>query len=217
MTKRILMLALLALAACGHAKESYDLNEYVQRNARVPGMAEAAYRVAEPLLLTDCTDRRSGVSTAGILDQTEFAVDAMRAIAAATGREVTRIILVDAEHANLAAPEGLDGSLSPGCGRCRIGTTFVQALDARHRTPVKNALGQGGWSKLDYRVRSKLTGVCEPGVRETVFYYLAYSTLSAPGDAAAFRSFDAVMQMLGVATPLGEKVDEPGAWYVKVQ
>lgn len=203
-----------ALGACA-GKESYVLDEYVIQVGRDHAEAQHAVINAEPLLAENCTDRASKVSEAPFVDRIQLAQTMMAAIGSVTGANVTRIIFVDAASANGESAGGMDGSLNPGCERCRVGKSYVAFLAEQHAHALKNELGDGNWSKLDYRVRTTLQGVCEPGIRETVFYYLAYATY-LPHDARRPLGFETLMQTLSFAVPLGEKVGEPGAWYVKV-
>ncbi len=206
----------LAVAACA-AKESYVLDEYVLQIGADRQEAQRAMDFAGPLLMEDCTDRASSVGTMPLVDRVQFAQELMEVIGDVTGSTVTRIIFVDPAEANGETGGMLDGSLTPGCGRCRIGKRYTTFLEERHAHVVRGALGQAETSKLDYRVRSTLKGVCEPGIRETLFYYLAYATY-LPGRSARMHGegFERLVQVMMFAIPLGEKVDEPGAWYVKV-
>lgn len=209
----------LVLGACAH-KESYDLRTYVietakDRNEGLSIEAMNSFEIARPLLEENCTDSTAASSmTASEAAQLAFVMS--YAISEVTGKPVTRIILVRPEEANGVAGRVLDGSLNTGCERCRIGTSFVKALTDQNESTIMNALGQSGMSKLQYRVNAKLSGACEPGVRETAFYYLAYATY-LPYDPSRSYGFEVLVQHMSYAVPLGEKIDEPGAWYVKVR
>jgi hypothetical protein len=204
------------LGACAHGKESYVLDEYVMQVGTDHAEAQHAVINAEPVLMENCTDAASSVSKAALIDRVQFAQTMIRAISDVTGTAVTRIIFVDPASANGESGGDMDGSLNPGCERCRIGKSYVAYLAERHANTVKNALGVAGWSKLDYRVRTTLQGVCEPGVQETMFYYLAYAAY-LPNDARRPQGFETIVTHLQMAVPLGEKAGEPGAWYVKVR
>jgi hypothetical protein len=212
-------MTLLLLGACAH-KESYDLRTYMAETAQSPIEADHALSVAQPLFLSDCTDQSGPFWQASLVERIQFAEQMGNAIATVTGATVKKIVFVGPQVANVASGGGtLDGSLNPGCDRCRIGKSYVSYLNDRHESTLMNAMGQAGWSKLQYRVRSTLKGVSEPGVQETVFYYLAYATY-LPYDynrVSVQRDFEALVQHLSFAVPLGEVAGEPGTWYVKVR
>lgn len=216
---------IMALLGCGAAPQSYDLVTYMGQT----GADEIAVHQVESRLKPLQVSRRAGSTlapmpaeryrtvrtTAALSEDPEPAavITATRiadAIQMATGRIVTRVVFVPADAANDRGGHD-DGSLHVGCMRCRIGTTLSAYLERIYGSAVSNGLEVAGASKLRARVRATFGDGYEPGVLDAVYYTAGLAML---GDDRS-HDLDALIRLFPHYVPLGEKIDEPGTWYVK--